>query len=297
MISNASDAIEKLSTVKEAGEEGGEYPAGQITVAMDTEKNRIIISDNGIGMTKKRSIGTSIRLPSPGRPILSTNTVKIKKIQLSAISALGFYSAFMLADHVAIETKSYQENATAVRWDCNSDMSYEMTKGDKAEHGTDIILYLNENNPYAGKAQAVHDIIKKYFQFLKTEIYFDAPGFDHVLVNDADPIWKQPDSKIDPEAMKQFYREFYDDISNPLFWIKFESADIGVRGILFFRDTKNKTEELDGTFKIYNRGGLRRRKYKRTGSQICEPSERYYRLYKSSAGRIPFHDKRGRAKG
>ncbi|MFT4008007.1 MAG: hypothetical protein QM683_21215 [Lacrimispora sp.] len=155
---------------------------------------------------------------------------------------------------MAIETKSYLEEAAAVRWDCKSDMAYEMTTGARTSHGTDVILYLNKDNPYIEKADTVHDIIQKYFLFLKTEIYFDGPNFDHVLVNDTNPLWSQPDSQTTTESMNQFYRECYDDISNPLFWIKFESVDIGLRGILFFRDTKNQTEEIDGTFKIYNRG-------------------------------------------
>lgn len=254
LISNASDAIEKLAALKEAGKAEGDYPAGEITVTLDTEENRIIISDNGIGMTDEEIDQYINQIAFSGATDFISHYSEAQSNSIIGHFGVGFYSAFMLADHVAIETKSYKKDAAPVRWDCNADMSYEMAEGTKTNHGTDVILYLNENSPYKGKAEAVHGIIKKYFMFLKTEIYFSAPEFDHVLVNDPDPIWKQPDSKIDPEAMKAFYREFYDDISNPLFWIQFESPDIGVRGILFFRDTKNNTEELDGTFKIYNRG-------------------------------------------
>lgn len=254
LISNASDAIEKLAALKEAGKAEGDSPAGEITVTLDTEENRIIISDNGIGMTDEEIDQYINQIAFSGATDFISHYSEAQSNSIIGHFGVGFYSAFMLADHVAIETKSYKKDAAPVRWDCNADMSYEMAEGTKTNHGTDIILYLNENSPYKGKAEAVHGIIKKYFMFLKTEIYFSAPEFDHVLVNDPNPIWKQPDSKIEPEAMKAFYREFYDDISNPLFWIQFESPDIGVRGILFFRDTKNSTEELDGTFKIYNRG-------------------------------------------
>lgn len=254
LISNASDAIEKLATLQEAGKTDREYPSGQITVTLDTEGNRIVISDNGIGMTQDEIDQYINQIAFSGAADFINQYSENQRDSIIGHFGVGFYSAFMLADHVAIETKSYQEDALSVRWDCNSDMSYEMAAGARKSHGTDVILYLNENNPYLQKPSAVHDIIKKYFMFLKTEIYFDAPDFDHVLVNDTNPIWKQPELDIDPEKMKEFYREFYDDVSNPLFWIQFESADIGIRGILFFRDTKNKTEEIDGTFKIYNRG-------------------------------------------
>lgn len=254
LISNASDAIEKRTAVQEAGKTGKEYPEGKITVTLDTEGNRIILSDNGIGMTEEEIDRYINQIAFSGASDFISQYSENQRDTIIGHFGVGFYSAFMIADHVAIETKSYLENAPAVRWDCNSDMSYEMTPGIRTEQGTDVILYLNENNPYLEKAEAVHDSIRKYFLFLKTEIYFHGPGFDNVLVNDTDPIWKRPDAEIVPEVMNQFYKEFYDDISNPLFWVKFESVDIGIRGIVFFRDTKNRTEELDGTFKIYNRG-------------------------------------------
>jgi molecular chaperone HtpG len=254
LISNASDAVEKLSILQQAGEASGEYPAGKITVTLDTEGNRLIISDNGIGMTEEEIDKYINQIAFSGAADFINQYTENQRDSIIGHFGVGFYSAFMLADHVAIETKSYLVNAAPVRWDCNSDMSYEMMAGERTGHGTDVILYLNDKDPYLEKADAVCDIIRKYFMFLKTEIYFNALDFDHVLVNDTNPIWKLPDSKITPEEMNRFYCEFYNDISNPLFWIKFESVDIGIRGILFFRDTKNRTEEIDGSFKIYNRG-------------------------------------------
>ncbi len=254
LISNASDAIEKLSTLKAAGKAGGKYPKGEILVTLDPEENRIIISDNGIGMTEEEIDQYINQIAFSGAADFISQYSENQSDSIIGHFGVGFYSAFMIADHVAIETKSYQENAAAVRWDCNSDMSYTMAPGSRRSQGTDVILYLNDSHPYAESPGAVHDIIKKYFLFLKTEIYFDAPDFDHVLVNDPNPIWKQPDPAVAPEEMNRFYREFYDDISNPLFWIKFESVDLGIRGIIFFRDTKNQTEELNGSFQIYNQG-------------------------------------------
>jgi len=254
LISNASDAIEKLLTLQAAGKAGGNYPAGKIIVTLDPEENRIIISDNGIGMTEEEIDQYINQIAFSGAADFISQYSENQKDTIIGHFGVGFYSAFMIADHVAIETKSYQENAAAVRWDCNSDMSYEMAPGSRRSQGTDIILYLNGCHQYMEMPGDVHDIIRKYFLFLKTEIYFDAPDFDHVLVNDPNPIWKQPDPAITPEKMNRFYREFYDDISNPLFWIKFESIDLGIRGIIFFRDTKNQTEELNGSFKIYNQG-------------------------------------------
>ncbi|MBR0597761.1 molecular chaperone HtpG [Sinanaerobacter chloroacetimidivorans] len=254
LISNASDAIEKLVTLQEKGEAVKESSAARIVVTLDTEANCIIISDNGIGMTEAEVDQYINQIAFSGAADFINQHSQEQTDSIIGHFGVGFYSAFMLADHVAIETKSYQENASAVRWDCKSDMSYEMKPGTRTQHGTDVILYMNDPNPYMSKPETVYNIIKKYFMFLQTEVYFEAPEFDKVFVNDTNPIWKQPDSAIVPEEMNNFYKEFYNDIADPLFWIKFESIDIGISGIIFFRNTKNGTEELDGSFKIYNRG-------------------------------------------
>lgn len=254
LISNASDAVAKLAAMQEAGHVQGRCPAGKISVTLDPAENRIVISDNGIGMTEEEIDRYINQIAFSGAEDFISRYSETQKNPIIGHFGVGFYSAFMLADHVAIETKSYLADAPAVRWDCSEDMSYRMTEGTRTEHGTDIILYLEEGHPYLKKAEEVNDIIKKYFQFLKTEIWFDAPGFDHVRINDPDPVWKKPDSETTTEEMNLFYKEFYQDVSDPLFWIKFESLDIGVKGIIFFRNTKNQTEELDGTFKVYNQG-------------------------------------------
>lgn len=248
LISNASDAIEKLTVLQE------KTLPGRITVTLDTDQNQIIISDNGIGMTAQEVDQYINQIAFSGAADFISRQGSDQSNSIIGHFGVGFYSAFMLADYVAIETKSFKKDAPAVRWDCRDDMSYDMGPGSRKSHGTDVILYLSESNPYIEKPSAILDIIKKYFVFLKTEIIFNAPGFDAVLANDPNPVWKKPESEVNVEDMNAFYQEFYGDISNPLFWIKFESLDIGVKGILFFRDTKNGTEELDGTIKVYNRG-------------------------------------------
>lgn len=252
LISNASDAIEKLAALKQAGEEEG--LRGAITVTLDPVQNQIIISDNGIGMTAEEIDRYINQIAFSGAEDFISRFSDNQKNTIIGHFGVGFYSAFMLADHVAIETKSYRADAPAVRWDCNADMSFQMTAGSRMEHGTDIILYLGAKHPYLEKAGAVYEIIRKYFRFLKTGIWFQAPEYDHVQVNEPDPVWKKPDAEVSAEEMNLFYKEFYQDVADPLFWIKFESVDIGVKGIVFFRNTKNQTEELDGTFRVYNQG-------------------------------------------
>lgn len=270
LISNASDAIEKLSQLR-TNEVSIPRLEGKIIVTLDPETRRIIISDNGIGMSEEEVNKYINQIAFSGATDFIDQNNQAGKDTIIGHFGVGFYSAFMLTDHVAIETKSFKKDTPAVRWDCMSDMSYSMEKCEKNDVGTDIILYLDEKNPYLEKADLIYDIIKKYFVFSKTKIYFEAPNYNQVLVNNPYPIWRAPKTSIDPLEMNAFYKDFFDDVGDPLFWIQFESIDIGVRGILFFRNTKNGTEELDGKIKIYNRGVY-------IGENICELIPKFVNL-------------------
>ena len=254
LISNAADAIEKLARLDNSLPKSSPTTEGKILVRLEPESKRLIISDNGIGMSKEEVHKYINQIAFSGAEEFINQNNQAGSDTIIGHFGVGFYSAFMLAEHVAIETKSYQEDAPAVRWDCLSDMSYSMDVCSKTEIGTDIILYLDEKNPYLEKPGLIFESIKKYFIFSKTAVYFDAPEYDHILVNTPNPVWRQPAASIESSEINTFYREFFNDVSDPLFWIPFESVDIGIRGILFFRNTKNGTEELDGTIKVYSRG-------------------------------------------
>jgi len=246
LISNGIDAIEKLS--------GSQKTDGRIVVTLDTQAKRLMISDNGIGMNKEEVHKYINQIAFSGATEFINQNNETGKDTIIGHFGVGFYSAFMLVDHVALVTKSYQKDAPGVRWDCLSDMSYHMEEYTKSEIGTDVILYLDENSTYLQKPELIGEIIKKYFVFSKTPIYFEVSGQEPVLMNQPSPIRSQSGTEIEAEQMKTFYKEFFEDVSDPLFWLSFESVDIGVRGILFFRNTKNGTAELDGTIKVYSRG-------------------------------------------
>lgn len=254
LISNASDAIEKRTTLEQQNGLEGTSPTPQISLTLDQENQRIIFSDNGIGMTESEVDRYINQIAFSGATDFINQQGETQAESIIGHFGVGFYSAFMIADHVAIETKSALPNAQAVRWDCLSDMSYEMKEGFKTDIGTDVILYLDPSSSYLQEPAKVFEIIKKYFQFLKTEIRLNAPGYDSVLINEPNPIWKRPVGQVTTEEMNTFYKEYYGDISDPLFFIPFESVDLGVKGIIFFRDTKHGAEELDGSFQVYNRG-------------------------------------------
>ncbi len=253
LISNACDAVEKLTNITEKKENSPGYE-GDISVKLDIENKCLIISDNGIGMTydEVQKYINQIAFSGATDYINKNNQTGIDTI--IGHFGVGFYSSFMISNHVAIETKSYRKDKKPVRWDCHMDMSFSMNEGIRTEAGTDVILYLDEDSVYLKNPKMILDIIKKYFIFSKTKIFFEAPDIQKQLVNITEPIFRLSTNLINTEEMNLFYREFFDDVSDPLFWFKFESIDIGVRGILFFRNTKNNTEELDGKIKVYSRG-------------------------------------------
>ncbi len=265
LVSNASDAIEKRVRLDQF-----KPTDGAIRVTVDAENSQIIISDNGIGMTEEEVHKYINQIAFSGASEFINTHSEFSTDGIIGHFGVGFYSAFMLCDHVAIETKSYLQDAPPVRWDCRSNMDYEMKSGSRTTAGTDIILHLDVHNEYLKNPKLVYDIIKKYFIFLKTEIRFCAPNFDNrladsfdnglvnefdnLLVNDLAPVWRPSATEAAPETVNTFYKDFFDDVHDPLHTIKFESVDIGLRGMLFLRDTKNGTAELDGTIKVYNRG-------------------------------------------
>jgi molecular chaperone HtpG len=132
-------------------------------------------------------------------------------------------------------------------------MIYNIREIKKDSVGTEVILNLKDSSKYLKNPELVKNILEKYFVFSSTDVYYVNKG-EEVKVNKSEPIWKKNEKDISVKDMNLFYQDFFDDVTAPLFWIKFESLDIGIRGILFFRNTKNGTEDLDGKIKVYNRG-------------------------------------------
>jgi molecular chaperone HtpG len=248
LISNAADAIEKRAALA-----NGPY-AGEINVIVNQETKQLVIRDNGIGMSFDEVDQYINKIAFSGAEDFISQNSQADNSTIIGHFGVGFYSSFMLADYVEIETKSCKKDAEAVKWGCNADMAYTMEQCEKADAGTDVILQLGDDDSYIRKPELVFDIVKDYFRFSRTPIYINATGFSHVRANEPDPIWKKSKESIKADEMNAFYRGFFHDDADPLFWIQFASMDIGVRGAIFFRNTKNGADELDGTVKVYSRG-------------------------------------------
>ena len=246
LVSNALDAVEKRRTMDPSR-------GGRVDVRLDMDMGRLIIQDDGIGMTRDEVDRYINQIAFSGAEDFIKKNAEGAD-QIIGHFGVGFYSAFMLADRVIIETKHMEGKSPAVRWECDGEMHFIMGPGAKTETGTEVILHLPKDSPYLQAPQLVHDALCKYFQFAKTPICFHAPGFDGMAVNPAKPLWQQAKEDIDSSAMESFYQAFFQDSAPPLSWFQFSSVDLGLRGILYFRNTKNGADELDGTVKVYCRG-------------------------------------------
>lgn len=251
LISNGLDAISKREILEA---ETGKLFSGEITIRLDETARQLIFTDNGVGMTFEEVDKYINKIAFSGAEEFIQQEKKNGDSNIIGHFGVGFYSSFMYASHVAIETLSCRSEAPPVRWDCTGDMAFSMKDGKKKERGTSVILNLEEDNKFLQKPELIFEAVKKYFPFAKTPICFEAEGYDHVLVNDPQPVWKKTSGKTDTAEMNTFYKEYFSDSHDPLFWLQFESLDLGVRGTLFFRNTKRGTEELDGKIRIFNRG-------------------------------------------
>lgn len=273
LISNASDAIEKLQEIVGAGEHPDPGRRGRIDVIVNADARTLTIADNGLGMTARELERYINQIAFSGASDFVEKYGDQDEGAMIGHFGVGFYSAFMLSDHVVIQTRSHEQDEAGVRWECTDSMAYTMTPSDRRTVGTSVILELGDDSPYLKDPDLALAAIGKYFAFLRTEIYYtfvargaeepiptSADGqdpnalYDQHLVNTPDPVWRRPASQVSTREMNAFYRDYFDDVCDPLFWIKIESVDLGLRGIVFFRDTKNATETLDGRFDVFSRG-------------------------------------------
>ncbi|MBR3616535.1 MAG: molecular chaperone HtpG [Bacteroidaceae bacterium] len=250
IVSNAIDATQKLKTLYEKGEFKGEFSSPKVTVTLGTEI--ITVSDNGIGLTAEE-IEKYIN-----QIALSGATDFLEKYKDSANSiighfGLGFYSAFMVSKKVEIVTKSYREGAQAVKWSCDGSPEYTLEETEKAERGTDIIMYIDDDSKEFLSESRISAILNKYCRFLPVEIAFgkkkewkdgkQVETDEDNIINDTTPLWTRKPSELKDEDYKEFYRKLYPMSDEPLFWIHLNvDFPFNLTGILYFPKVKSSLE-------------------------------------------------------
>ena len=273
LISNGVDAITKLKKLADMGEAGNipKDEAYAIHVRVDKENKQIIVEDNGIGMTSDEVKEYINQIAFSGASAFLEKYKDDSTQEIIGHFGLGFYSSFMVADRVQIDSLSFREGAEPVRWECEGGIEYSMSESNKATRGTIITLHVGESGEEFLDEFKLRGIISKYCGFMPVPIFLedikppveeaeksegettesDEP--DSTPINDTNPLWLKPASECTDEEYKAFYQKVFMDFKPPLFWIHLNmDYPFRLKGILYFPSLKHDPEYMEGQVKLYN---------------------------------------------
>ena len=250
LVSNAVDACQKMQALSALGETKSKVDKLKVSVTVDEKEKTITISDNGIGMTAEEIDKYINQIAFSG----ATEFVEKYKDKgqgdgIIGHFGLGFYSSFMVAKHVTINTLSHQEGAKPAQWNCDGSTEFEISASKKKERGTEIVLQLAEDSEEFANKFKIKEILTKYSKFLPIEVEFDGE-----IINNPNPIWTKPPTELKDEDYKDFYKELYPFEEEPLFWIHLNvDYPFNLTGVLYFPRIKNKFEAPKNKIQLYSR--------------------------------------------
>lgn len=261
LVSNAVDATQKLRTLAGFGEFKGELGTLDVRVSIDKEAGTLTVSDHGIGMDADDLDKYINQIAFSGAEEF---LAKYKDSANSIIGhfGLGFYSAFMVAKKVVINSLSYKDGAEAVRWECDGSPEYSMEKGDRSERGTEIVLYIDDESKQFLEQARIDALLKKYCRFLpvpvisgKEEEWKEGrmqPTDRDKVVNATAPLWLKKPSELSDENYLKFYHELYPGQDDPMFWIHLNvDYPFTLTGVLFFPKLKDNFEVTKNRIQLY----------------------------------------------
>lgn len=269
LVSNGNDAIFKLKRLSSLGEAKVDTDEQYyIRVVLDKKNKTIQVIDNGIGMTAEEVKKYINQIAFSGaKEFIEKYKDQSEENQIIGHFGLGFYSAFMVADKVEIDTLSYQEGAEAVKWISDGGTEYEMTSSDHKERGSVITLHIAEDSKEFLDKFELRRILEKYCAFLPVEIYLeevsegseadkqdaDAADAEPKPINDTNPLWLKRPSECTEDEYKEFYSKVFMDFQEPLFWIHLNvDYPFNLKGILYFPKLRNEFDNIEGQIKLYN---------------------------------------------
>jgi molecular chaperone HtpG len=273
LVSNAVDATQKMKRLSSLGHYNKELGDLRVKIAVDATAKTITVSDSGIGMTAEEIKKYINQIAFSGATEFME---KFKEAQdaneIIGRFGLGFYSAFMVADKVEIQTLSYEDGAEPARWICDGSTSFEITEGNRTERGTDVILYINEESEEFLQEHRVSEILNKYAKFLPVPVQFGTkkesvpdgedkdgkPKYNTIevdnIINNTNPIWAKAPADLKDEDYLDFYRELYPYSEEPLFWIHLNvDFPFHLTGVLYFPKLKNDFEIQKNKIKLFSR--------------------------------------------
>ena len=273
LVANAVDATQKIKRLSSLGEYKGDLGELKVSVSFDEKKKTITISDNGLGMTGEEIKKYINQIAFSGATEFVEKFKDAKDAnEIIGKFGLGFYSAFMVADQVEIQTLSFQDGAEPARWICDGSTEFEISTGTRSTRGSDIILHVNkESKEFLNKAK-LGDILDKYCKFLPVPVQFGTkseqqedgtdeeskPKYKSVevdnIINNTSPIWTKSPSELKDEDYLAFYKELYPFSEDPLFWIHLNvDYPFNLTGVLYFPKVKNEFEIQRNKIKLFSR--------------------------------------------
>lgn len=261
MVSNAVDATQKLKTLAITGDFKGDPKNARVSVSLDEKAGTLTISDNGIGMNAEE-IDKYINQIAFSGVTDFLDKYKEKAEPIIGHFGLGFYSAFMVSKKVEILTKSYKEDAKAVKWSCDGSPEFSIKEAEKSDRGTDIILHIDDDCKEFLQKNKIEELLNKYCKFMTVPIIFgkkqewkDGKMVDTEednIINNIEPLWTKTPSGIEDEDYKKFYRALFPMNDEPLFWIHLNvDYPFNLTGILYFPRIKNNIELQRNKIQLY----------------------------------------------
>ena len=268
MVSNGCDAITKQKMLSPGAEEDW-----RVTVTLDAEKGELTFSDNGIGMTAEEVEKYINQVAFSGAEEFLKNYEGDEKGGIIGHFGLGFYSAFMVADRVTIETLSGKEGASPVRWTSEDGMAFTMEDGSRTQRGTDVILHISEEEKEFLEEYRVREVLKRYCGFMATPVYFDVVKKEEPakegqegekaaenkdpkgpeLINDTPALWLKAPKDCTDEEYKKFYRDVFHTFDDPLFYVHLNvDYPFNLKGILYFPKLTNDFGTREGEIKLFS---------------------------------------------
>ncbi len=273
LVSNAVDASQKLKRLASLGHYAKETGDLKVKVSVDAAAKTLTISDNGIGMTADEIKKYINQVAFSGATEFMEKFKEAKDAnEIIGRFGLGFYSAFMVAEKVEIQTLSYQDGAAPAKWTCDGSTEFEISEGSRTERGTDVILYINSESEEFLEESRISSILDKYAKFLPVPVQFGTKeesvedGVDEEsktkyktitvdnIINNTNPIWTKAPSDLKDEDYLDFYRELYPFSEEPLFWIHLNvDYPFNLTGVLYFPKLKNDFEVQKNKIKLFSR--------------------------------------------
>lgn len=261
VVANATDATQKLKTLASVGEYKGELGDLSLRIHIDSEKKTLTISDRGIGMTAEEIEKYINQIAFSGAEEFLQKYEKDANAIIGHFG-LGFYSTFMVSKKVEIVTKSWREGAQAVRWSCDGSPSYTLEEIEKADRGTDIVLYIDDENQSFLEESKISGLLNKYCKFMPISIVFgkkkdwkdgkEVETDEDNIINDVKPAWTRKPSELTEEDYTKFYKDLYPFAEDPLFHIHLNvDYPFNLTGILYFPKIKNSVEIQKNKIQLY----------------------------------------------